>query len=717
MNTIRLYRSGQVTLFILLGVMLLGGVALYFVMSSSPSERIEPVEQVPVEFEAVATYVEQCVSKVSLEALRRAGAQGGYIDPQSWGLTYSMFDATEGDMVEFAPGSNIFLPYWYHMAQPNSCIEQCYFSSKQPPLVGGHSMSVQRQVENYVNRNVGACLDGFRPLFEQGYTVTAPNIWSAQVHFNRNDVRVVLEYPITVEREDVFAQLERFVVMHDIPFLRMYEYATIIAASQEQFRFLERHTIEMISVFSGVDRNKLPPFSATEFNFVSTMFWLRSQVYDQLQSMLMSYVQGLQVRNSANYAPRRYTGTGSAAPAVQRLFDNMVLPIENPGFDDLHVTFEYLGWPMYFDINSRGEVIQPDSMSIDLFPFFGIQQYNNQYDISYPVRVTVRDPRALQGDGFILSMALEANIRTNEEMLPDFDGIASTAPYAADFDVGNFCDIRHRNSGIISFDLVDGVEGQSVDNAQVQMICGDLSCAVGAVNQGQFAEYLPICSGGVLLINKQDFVTTRIPLSPQLDEDMDLGQVVLEPYRERKIELKKIPLFKQGNRWELSADQLHDVSPSEMAIIQFTQVVPFDDMQPHTAVAVIGEDDQDVVRLIPGVYELKVNIIDRQGLVVPPDRRRVSTGLFGSRTFSVPEQPLELDQFISGGFSANAQTGYITIYKSDLDSADTIVIHALGIEFPWNIKVEDLDIMGRIDEFSLQYRSQLGIRYRQGGMS
>ena len=82
-------KRGQVTLFIILGVLVLGLVALFFFLRSTVvEERVQearPVaEDVPTEFNPVKVFTEDCLKLTVEEGMTRLGQQGGYIRPKEW---------------------------------------------------------------------------------------------------------------------------------------------------------------------------------------------------------------------------------------------------------------------------------------------------------------------------------------------------------------------------------------------------------------------------------------------------------------------------------------------------------------------------------------------------------------------------------------------------------------------------------------------------------
>ncbi len=710
-------KRGQLALAIVLGVILLALIVTLFVGRSISFDQDHTTERrtlsaVPDELEPLREYTEKCLYDISLEALQRAATQGGYVEPRRFDVQVGALDQTAGDGLQFSPHIDIIIPYWYYMSSDNDCREQCFFGTRQPPLEGDEAVAVTSQVADYVEREIGRCLKDFAPLRDRGFDLVVEGQRDVEVVFGKSDVYVLLEYPVMAENEGQQMRIHEYQARLEVPFRHMYDYAALITAAAERYHFLERHVLEIISVYSGLEKDKLPPQDASTFEFVSTMFWLRSEVEDQLQGLLTSYVPMLKVRNSRNYQPYVYEGQGRAAPGIQRMYDNMILPIENPGYDDLAVDFQYLSWPYYFNINSKGEIIRPDSISIDFLPFFGFQQFRNLYDVSFPTKIDIHSDEALNGQGFTFSFALESNIRNSEPMRVDFNQTEAESPVQDDTSI--FCDLSQRNSGEIMFDVSDGTDGEPVEDVAVMYSCGDLSCPVVVTGpEGKVNESFPICSGGVLTLMKQGYASKYELLSTRLDLGEDLGNITLEPMRTRRLVIEKVPVVKSAGAWQVVPDQKREMDPGELAVVTFTQVT--DVGEPEVFTRVIESAGPDVIYtmdLLPGLYEVKVDMMNKQGLTVEPDKRSMK-----GKSYMIPEETLEIDMFLSGGLRADERTGYMQVDKAMLDAHDTLVLRLVGIDLygTQDLKIEDLDQMNKVTEYSRQFRSLLDVEYADTG--
>jgi pimeloyl-ACP methyl ester carboxylesterase len=187
----RLQKRGQISLFVIVGLIIVLSVLLIGYMSSSVVKKrleaeVETTAGLSVETLPVKNYVESCLKKVAYEGLIRAGLKGGYINVP--------------DIIEAEDTS-----YWYFDGV-----------DIHPSLE-----EIRQRLEDYININLQGCTD-FSVFEEQGYLITTENL-STEVNFGVNDLSIRVDYPITVKREEFEQLISDFQVKFDVRFRKMYE--------------------------------------------------------------------------------------------------------------------------------------------------------------------------------------------------------------------------------------------------------------------------------------------------------------------------------------------------------------------------------------------------------------------------------------------------------------------------------------------------------------
>ncbi|MFT7615290.1 MAG: hypothetical protein ACI8Y7_000096 [Candidatus Woesearchaeota archaeon] len=496
-------KRGQISAYIFVGV-LIAAIATIGIIASNPLtvdvtntlEDFAVTEQVDQAFTQLRVYVEQCMELTAREAIVLLGTQGGYIE-QDFRVIEQL--PTESEAIPFVPGSDYVVPYWLYMFDSNSCLENCQFNSHRPPLrieeAPDSTVAIERQLNEYMHEKVTDCLGNFEAMEAVGYSVVSRGLPIFSTNFRQDDVQFLLNYPLTVTSGQTNEDLSQFLVEIDVPLKRMYDYASMLAFFASDRNFLENHATSLISTYSSLNPGQLPPVAGSSFEFANTRYWVTGQVRKQITEMLSVYVPQLQVLYSANYQPfdiDLYPDSASKDPqimaGIERLYNNMVLPIDPANFinenetrfDEFAVDFAYYeDWAPYVSLNGGQELIQPHSLSIDLIPFFGINQYETYYDVSYPVRVSVYDKEALNGEGFSFNFALEANIRDNRPFETGDVLVGSLTPLEGHLDY--FCEYDQRNSGLIEFTAINAMSGQPLVNQPVTFSCGNTKVVQSAV--------------------------------------------------------------------------------------------------------------------------------------------------------------------------------------------------------------------------------------------
>src|SRR3989338_7169716 len=91
-------KKGQVTLFVIIGILIILGVALFLIFRerSVPTEQTISSIQIPSEFSPLNEFVTSCVTQVSKDAIIKAGQHGGYTDIRKYGIQPQGANPTNG---------------------------------------------------------------------------------------------------------------------------------------------------------------------------------------------------------------------------------------------------------------------------------------------------------------------------------------------------------------------------------------------------------------------------------------------------------------------------------------------------------------------------------------------------------------------------------------------------------------------------------------------
>lgn len=164
-------KKAQITVFMVIGIIILVISALFlYVRSQRDVEIIELEETAALTAEArsVKNFVEECLKKVSEEALIDTGLKGGYYRSPSL----------------IKPYFGIMVPFYLYLGQ-----------NKMPS-----KETIAAELSAYLSENIKTCTDGFAVFKDQGYDVAEGNA-STITTIGKQNVFFKLTYPLTINQK------------------------------------------------------------------------------------------------------------------------------------------------------------------------------------------------------------------------------------------------------------------------------------------------------------------------------------------------------------------------------------------------------------------------------------------------------------------------------------------------------------------------------------
>lgn len=592
-------KKAQITVFIILGILLLLGLMALIYLRSTTEKAKTDVEiseaiQLPTWTGEVRSVVEDCITRISIDAFKRIGWHGGYIDPDDFSLTGMIYNTAdnpvEADTVSLSTGVSSPIAYWWYMKSPNDC-QVCEVSSNDPSME-----FIEKQVNRYVNQELAKCLDNFTALKKMGYTVTQAEP-DTNTTINLEDITISVKIPLNIEFSGRSATVSDFFVRLDLNLYNIYNAAQQITNYEVTNQFLENITTHLIALTSKPQSSGLPPISWS--NQRNAVVWNKKDVRKNLiDNILGSYIFAIRLGNTSN--ARKLT---SSDPTYRGVYDSLYLQFLPEDYKYLDVGMTYNPeWGIYFDITPReGDILKPlttktSSGLFNFFPSISNTFYGFFYDISFPVVVEIFDNQSLRSHGekgYRFMFALEANIRDNKDLKQWNHGRGTLGPanyggvqlelrqtntsatpctminlsqfrcnttnqiYSNMTACSNacistrtqtarpktteslFCDMAQRLSGNITIEIKDALTSQPVDEASITFGCGNYrKCPMQSTGaDGILATPFPICIGaGLLIVQKDGYMTKTItPISTE-PGIKSRRQILLEPIREKQVE-------------------------------------------------------------------------------------------------------------------------------------------------------------------------------------
>ena len=720
------FSKSQITIFIIIGLIALITIGLTFfflrkIILKPVIEKIPVVTKAPVEIEPITAFVERCLGEVGEDALIRVGDHGGWVKAD---FQWNPLAPTESEAVEFASGSNLLIPYWLYLKSRNTCTGVCEFASKQPALKRPAVNAIETQIDAHVLENLPSCIRDFidfAPEFEISELAPA----KATTTISSTNVWIKLDWPLKVKKGDVVYEVKEWVSLFDVPLRRMYELAQNITQLQSEYQFLEQHMKNLIAIFSAPKEDRLPPPSDTTFELSGGVRWIKFDIEQRIKEMIAAYTPMLQTWGVRNY---RYilAPIGRTDPERFEIIYNrgMFIPIPdvNP---DLEIKITYLPWwPIYFDLDCRGAICEPDSILHTFGFIFPLQMYSFAYDISWPNIIEIFAPEALNGRGYSFKFALEGNLRAGEPMPANYTPLTTI-----DLPTGSLlCAPEQATGANLTVLVLDGYEKRPLSEANVLFRCANEVCNVGTTNaQGLLKAKLPKCIGGAIGVEKADYFAKWQEFDSDLEMEENLT-IFLYQFKELNASIKYFRMIKAPFiSWTLNEENAVSLESDEEFVVTLRRI-PNEWENEHSTVAQIHGDPKipqiKELKLLPGNYSLSVFGVKRakEPIVIPVEKRCIKIkkkyGKKECKCFDIPDKPIvfnETNPLPLGNFELA-----IEITPDDLKEAKKIEFY--GIKFAlddlqpptieyegeckgkrkisYNVKIEDLTTLDSIPKIA-----------------
>lgn len=733
-------RTAQANLFIIIGLVILiiiiSGGYLYYTQTKQAVHGALQQETVPDALVPLQGFITQCLQNVATDALVKIGEHGGYVEINAGtgDVTSKQFRINDQNPTEADAFSwyGQYIPYWWYLQTPYGCVD-CYVSNENIPTLE----EIQQQIQHYVARELDTCLGNFSSYTEQGFRVTPTGHATSQVYIQDKTVLVTLAYPLTIGKETVYAQVKNFYVELPLAFKDVYQLAYELVALEMINQTFEHLTMTLVSLYSGIDANKLPPIADAQETY-SIVRWTKIDVKNKLHDLLTSTIPLLQFDHTQD-AQKISTGIDAYQKGISNLL--YVEGIEQEYPFEVHALYPHSSDAMHVVITpSNGEILEPEVKHFK--EFFGVlppQQENNYrffYDISYPVLLHIRDPMAFQGKGYNFYVALETNILDNRDLLQWHRGkgtvgqvrqkpslnikfrqvINTSLPSGYDPATNTttvitlrnatqtlFCQKNQRLSGAIDITVMK--QRTPLSDVQLTFGCGTYDyCSIGTTSNGSLATTLPLCEGGWLKAEKEGFGTAIVPLTTQIDKD-DHVPIRMQPTKKFTVTAKTIlttvlnqtPLSQRGSLQKIASTKAaaQPLVPGEKVVLTIASSASTVLDPVITRTIMLTSDTPDVIiDLPPNKYSVLAVLTSDRGITIPPETRTV-----GDQTFTI--DGIELKPALLGGVSLDSTTGAWDVTEQALQK-DHLVFYLLKTPPPQ--KLEDLNELQRAQTLAREYR-------------
>ncbi|MBR9701369.1 hypothetical protein GOV13_00425 [Candidatus Pacearchaeota archaeon] len=471
-------KRAQVTVFIIIAIVLVGGIIVYFTFRDSLG-----LEGIPANLEPVYTSFLSCLEGDTLVGIDILESQAGYITLPDFelGSEYMPFSS----QLNFLGNS---IPYWYYVSGNNLQREQV--PSKR---------EMERQLGEFIDNEVRDCI--FEGFYEQGFEIVLETP-ATEIDIRDNDVRVNLNMDLSIKKgeDSVVVRNHKIDVRSDLGVL--YDSAIEIYEYEQENLFLEEYAVDTLRLYAPVDGVELT---------CSPMTWSGDKVFDELQEAIEVNTLALKVKGG-DYSLNKK--------------ENEYFVIDVPVEGDVGF-INSKEWPASFEVApSEGNILmaspignQPGLGALG----FCYVPYHFVYNVKYLVLVQIFSSDTLRGTGeifqFPLAVVLQGNVPRE-----------ALDTSAVGFEDSGLCEYKNIGVEVNTYDVrLNHVP------ADISYECFNEVCSIGSTTTNPLVEEFPQCVNGRIVAKAEGFENAEYVYSTTESGSVD---IILDRLYELDIELK-----------------------------------------------------------------------------------------------------------------------------------------------------------------------------------
>lgn len=179
-------KRGQISIFILFGVVIIIFAGFLFYLNSQVKEIKEEVNSQSISSDLstpIKNYVDLCLKRAGENALYFTGLQGGFFNKPAYKLD----------------SKGIFYNFFHTFYLYND-------KNVMPSM-----QTIENEISNYIDHNLDNCINNFQDFDNLGYKITK-NKFSATTSINKDTITFSLNLPIIVEKGQKSVTMEEFEV-------------------------------------------------------------------------------------------------------------------------------------------------------------------------------------------------------------------------------------------------------------------------------------------------------------------------------------------------------------------------------------------------------------------------------------------------------------------------------------------------------------------------
>jgi len=452
-------KSGQVAIFIIIGIVIVGGAIVFYSFRDSIVG-----EKIPVSIEPVYNNFLSCLESKTLTGIDILESQAGYIEVPDFepGSRYMPFSS----QLDFLGNP---VPYWYYVSGNNIQKEQV--PSKK---------EMENQLEVFIEERMNKCV--FEEYYEQGFEINQ-GVPDVSVNILENSVNVKLDMEMSFEKGEDSVIVKNHDVEVNSKLGMLYDSAIKIYEKEQDDLFLENYAVDNLRLYAPVDGVELT---------CSPVIWNADEVFDELQKAIESNTLALKAEN----------GDYSLSKEENKYFVTDISVNGNVRF------INSKNWPNSFEVvPAEGNVLisEPvgNQQGLGVLGFCYVP-YHFVYNVRYPVLIQVQEGEEIFQ--FPVAVVIQGN-RPRESLEINSQEIG----------VPELCKYKNTKTEVNVYDTkLNSIE------AEISYDCFGVSCDIGKTKSGSLTGDFPQCINGYVRVKADGFEDTKYLYSTVKSGSVDI---------------------------------------------------------------------------------------------------------------------------------------------------------------------------------------------------
>jgi len=467
-------KRAQITIFIIIGIIIIGAVISFFAFRDKLI-----AEQIPASIEPVYNTFLSCLEDNTLTGIDILESQAGYIylpDFES-GSSYMPFSS----QLNFLGNP---IPYWYYVSGNN-------IQKTQIPSVS----NMENDLNNFIEEKINNCI--FDSYYAQGFEIIIGNS-EASTDIREKEVELNLKMNLEISNEEDSALIQNHNIIIKTELGTLYNSAKKVYEKEQSSLFLENYGIDILRLYAPVDGVELT---------CSPLTWGADEIFDELLVAIEENTASLKVKN----------GDFDLKNKENKYFVIDLDIEENVRF----LSSRY--WPNSFEVVPSEEsvlIAKPvgNQPGLGMLGFCYVP-YHFVYNIRYPVLVQVyEDEEIFQ---FPMAVVLQGN---NPRKSLDITAIKKE-------NIFEFCEYKNTLMDVNTYDM-----GLNPVEADISYECSGTRCEIGKTTlQGNLIEFFPQCANGFIRAKAEGYKDSKYSYSTTEEGRVD---IILDKLYELDVDLK-----------------------------------------------------------------------------------------------------------------------------------------------------------------------------------